>query len=196
MSAVLRPRTPLAPELDTVTRAVKSVVAVVGAVAGFACSESPFEPRGLGERVQASSVSAQDVTGDSDRQYSFAAQANGVYAVFLEALQGSVVLVVVDSVHHAPVASVSASQGGARLEDNPTDNFGTPTGAVYQLRVSTLPRGASARFRFKVYAINTAPENVPARFAIGDTVRDRKSTRLNSSHRCISYAVFCLKKKR
>src|SRR5437879_10383241 len=24
--------------------------------------------------------------------------------------------------------------------------------------------------------------------------RDRKSTRLNSSHRCISYAVFCLKK--
>src|SRR3970282_2921010 len=25
-------------------------------------------------------------------------------------------------------------------------------------------------------------------------VQDRKSTRLNSSHRCISYAVFCLKK--
>src|SRR5436189_2285842 len=28
------------------------------------------------------------------------------------------------------------------------------------------------------------------------TGRDRKSTRLNSSHRCISYAVFCLKKKK
>ena len=27
------------------------------------------------------------------------------------------------------------------------------------------------------------------------TSEDRKSTRLNSSHRCISYAVFCLKKK-
>src|SRR5437764_4146670 len=27
-------------------------------------------------------------------------------------------------------------------------------------------------------------------------VPDRKSTRLNSSHRCISYAVFCLKKKK
>src|SRR5437763_13005471 len=25
---------------------------------------------------------------------------------------------------------------------------------------------------------------------------DRKSTRLNSSHRCISYAVFCLKKEK
>src|SRR5437763_17191717 len=28
------------------------------------------------------------------------------------------------------------------------------------------------------------------------TYVDRKSTRLNSSHRCISYAVFCLKKKK
>src|SRR5437764_15406343 len=28
------------------------------------------------------------------------------------------------------------------------------------------------------------------------TKLDRKSTRLNSSHRCISYAVFCLKKKK
>src|SRR5258708_31486234 len=27
-------------------------------------------------------------------------------------------------------------------------------------------------------------------------VRDRKSTRLNSSHQIISYAVFCLKKKK
>src|SRR5437762_14139359 len=29
-----------------------------------------------------------------------------------------------------------------------------------------------------------------------EVVADRKSTRLNSSHRCISYAVFCLKKKK
>src|SRR5437763_10241769 len=30
----------------------------------------------------------------------------------------------------------------------------------------------------------------------GSAGLDRKSTRLNSSHRCISYAVFCLKKKK
>src|SRR5436189_2923302 len=30
----------------------------------------------------------------------------------------------------------------------------------------------------------------------GEEDIDRKSTRLNSSHRCISYAVFCLKKKK
>src|SRR5437762_4702964 len=31
--------------------------------------------------------------------------------------------------------------------------------------------------------------------ALSTNQQDRKSTRLNSSHRCISYAVFCLKKK-
>src|SRR5256885_7620573 len=30
----------------------------------------------------------------------------------------------------------------------------------------------------------------------GDATADRKSTRLNSSHHVISYAVFCLKKKK
>src|SRR5438094_6766169 len=30
----------------------------------------------------------------------------------------------------------------------------------------------------------------------GRSIADRKSTRLNSSHRTISYAVFCLKKKK
>src|SRR5260221_1666475 len=34
------------------------------------------------------------------------------------------------------------------------------------------------------------------RLMIKDYIRDRKSTRLNSSHTVISYAVFCLKKKK
>src|SRR2546430_3793312 len=33
-------------------------------------------------------------------------------------------------------------------------------------------------------------------FSVPDCERDRKSTRLNSSHSQISYAVFCLKKKK
>src|SRR5207248_4150892 len=40
----------------------------------------------------------------------------------------------------------------------------------------------------------TMPE-VPTLKEQGIDVSDRKSTRLNSSHRTISYAVFCLKKK-
>src|SRR5690606_41190470 len=35
-----------------------------------------------------------------------------------------------------------------------------------------------------------------ARWPFGAGIRDRKSTRLNSSHVKISYAVFCLKKKK
>src|ERR1017187_10884136 len=34
------------------------------------------------------------------------------------------------------------------------------------------------------------------RFSSSTNWLDRKSTRVNSSHRCISYAVFCLKKKK
>src|SRR5437763_4848916 len=37
---------------------------------------------------------------------------------------------------------------------------------------------------------------MPSKMAVADLKTDRKSTRLNSSHRCISYAVFCLKKKK
>src|SRR5262245_29799320 len=37
---------------------------------------------------------------------------------------------------------------------------------------------------------------IEERFRYGDSWRDRKSTRLNSSHLGISYAVFCLKKNR
>src|SRR2546427_7774327 len=37
--------------------------------------------------------------------------------------------------------------------------------------------------------------NPPEKFAPPKGIRDRKSTRLNSSHSQISYAVFCLKKK-
>src|SRR5690554_7217554 len=44
-------------------------------------------------------------------------------------------------------------------------------------------------FSFIVIAIGGAVEIIP-------TMADRKSTRLNSSHVRISYAVFCLKKKK
>src|SRR5690625_6181488 len=37
---------------------------------------------------------------------------------------------------------------------------------------------------------------LPARHALLEAGQDRKSTRLNSSHVAISYAVFCLKKKK
>src|SRR5713226_3320767 len=45
---------------------------------------------------------------------------------------------------------------------------------------------------YKAYGLRSVPDLVEGRGAPGG---DRKSTRLNSSHPSISYAVFCLKKK-
>ena len=39
------------------------------------------------------------------------------------------------------------------------------------------------------------PPHVAVKYRIPKIWKDRKSTRLNSSHKPISYAVFCLKKK-
>src|SRR5258708_10844996 len=56
-------------------------------------------------------------------------------------------------------------------------------GALQQHRKYALGRGWGSEKRGTVVA------------ADGDEIRDRKSTRLNSSHQIISYAVFCLKTK-
>src|SRR3712207_8670282 len=52
--------------------------------------------------------------------------------------------------------------------------------------ISAEEKKADAMYRY-VY-MDTDPWN--------STIKDRKSTRLNSSHANISYAVFCLKKKK
>src|SRR5207249_11805981 len=58
------------------------------------------------------------------------------------------------------------------------------------LRVTPL-RPPSMNLRF-----STAPSGRTGRSRTSSSSRDRKSTRLNSSHVSISYAVFCLKKKK
>src|SRR2546422_3125410 len=47
-------------------------------------------------------------------------------------------------------------------------------------------------------SVKSAPWSPPPLLAaqVGEPTTDRKSTRLNSSHGYISYAVFCLKKKK
>src|SRR2546422_3825105 len=48
----------------------------------------------------------------------------------------------------------------------------------------------------QIVGIVTETDLVRKAVAKGSDLRDRKSTRLNSSHGYISYAVFCLKKKK
>src|SRR4051812_49484749 len=52
----------------------------------------------------------------------------------------------------------------------------------------------SSRCRASCRAGCASGRDLPARWC--SSRRDRKSTRLNSSHMSISYAVFCLKKKK
>src|SRR5207244_12736986 len=60
----------------------------------------------------------------------------------------------------------------------------------------TLAVGARARDRGDLArALDLHAAALPAERARLDVAQDRKSTRLNSSHQIISYAVFCLKKK-
>src|SRR5260221_5157504 len=72
---------------------------------------------------------------------------------------------------------------------------------------TTLFRSEEARFIFEkmltyanhlgLYAEQTGPSgDALGNFPQAYSPRDRKSTRLNSSHTVISYAVFCLKKKK
>src|SRR5436189_6276555 len=69
-------------------------------------------------------------------------------------------------------------------------------------RVSTIARVTSVAVtarRKSVEFIRIPPQEsaaLAAQMGANANFLDRKSTRLNSSHRCISYAVFCLKKKK
>src|SRR3712207_6863375 len=75
----------------------------------------------------------------------------------------------------------------------------------YTTLFRSSPRSASSRAVEAFSAVVTchlgawAPRDGAVAARVGDTrgpQTDRKSTRLNSSHANISYAVFCLKKKK
>src|SRR5258708_27070498 len=55
------------------------------------------------------------------------------------------------------------------------------------LSIREVDAGSCNGCELEIHALNNA---------YYDVERDRKSTRLNSSHQIISYAVFCLKKKK
>src|SRR2546427_12910603 len=63
-------------------------------------------------------------------------------------------------------------------------------GVRCEVREAAVLEVAPQQFhRVEVWRVGRKPDDVAARI-------DRKSTRLNSSHSQISYAVFCLKKKK
>src|SRR2546430_7842917 len=64
------------------------------------------------------------------------------------------------------------------------------------IRIKAL-RNRHGKRQYPILSIRQAAFDILGRAAVTDgNVQDRKSTRLNSSHSQISYAVFCLKKKK
>src|SRR5437763_8673793 len=96
------------------------------------------------------------------------------------------------------LAKYSCSGGSSRSRPKSVTSGSRTSGGSPQKRTSSgapLPRMCATTMP------SIRPEGVEAgvfRSASRSTHTrlDRKSTRLNSSHRCISYAVFCLKKKK
>src|SRR2546426_3931056 len=71
-----------------------------------------------------------------------------------------------------------------------------PDGVAAGLTGGHSDFGQPAHDRPDVLERSEVQLNVLARRDVADAGGDRKSTRLNSSHLVISYAVFCLKKKK
>src|SRR5256885_7616343 len=83
--------------------------------------------------------------------------------------------------------------------------YETKANGAEPLRFDAEPRRVEAYERWKTQQQNWAATERPARatmkvfeqlYELYGRIEDRKSTRLNSSHLVISYAVFCLKKKK
>src|SRR5207245_11088070 len=73
-----------------------------------------------------------------------------------------------------------------------------PTRRSSDLLYEELPGTRRSRNHSRSWANEQGNTQTPAALPVGGVitaVSDRKSTRLNSSHGSISYAVFCLKKK-
>src|SRR5688572_31751343 len=67
---------------------------------------------------------------------------------------------------------------------------------VFQRRFAKVNRSSGIKLMQKAQSSRIAFLAFDVQFLLQQRREDRKSTRLNSSHSQISYAVFCLKKKK
>src|SRR5207248_6380150 len=71
-----------------------------------------------------------------------------------------------------------------------------PYTTLFRSRAGDPRPGGDARADARPHHRRLHHRDAVVALAVPDQRGDRKSTRLNSSHRTISYAVFCLKKKK
>src|SRR5256886_11850423 len=98
-----------------------------------------------------------------------------------------------------PLVDFSSPSGEAEMERYPTAGGANPVVRVFVALLSGgEPRAVDTAAETDIYIprVNWLPDSKHLAIQrLNRTQTDRKSTRLNSSHSQISYAVFCLKKK-
>src|SRR5207302_3096260 len=95
--------------------------------------------------------------------------------------------------HHPPPPELYTFPTRRSSDLEATQNIKVLDAAMDELGRITGQRPAMRRSRKSIAAFRLR-QGMPIAATV--TLRDRKSTRLNSSHVKISYAVFCLKKKK
>mgnify|MGYP000111791610 CR=1 FL=1 len=110
--------------------------------------------------------------------------------------------------YHLGCAKLSRSTLARVNEEKPYELYEALFGKLLSRCQNTAP-GHGFRFKNKLISIDSTTidlclnafpwaefRTTKGAIKLHVGLEDRKSTRLNSSHRCISYAVFCLKKKK
>src|SRR5690348_18128794 len=92
----------------------------------------------------------------------------------------------------ARTVSIDEPPGDFRRDRN-SDDLGGAGGARRPLNPAGSPHGSKQQAERRA---GGRQGEIPGGRSPPDRAADRKSTRLNSSHPSISYAVFCLKKKK
>jgi len=102
-------------------------------------------------------------------------------------------LLVAPGIAHAQQAPIDGVDARSNPEEF-TKQLNSPDAHVRLRSAEALARLAATDQRKLVEGYRLQEKNKDVRLALDWA--DRKSTRLNSSHQIISYAVFCLKKKK
>src|SRR5438034_3563630 len=104
---------------------------------------------------------------------------------------------ILDKLRLLPRLSEVSSYGPSLVESGPVDEVVEKENASFDsLPILKSFPFDSGRFITFGLVVTKHPETMITNIGESNGKEDRKSTRLNSSHTVISYAVFCLKKKK
>ena len=151
-----------------------SLAAAWGLIAGGACSNDTTGPNNVNPIAVAvgDTISGSFRAGDSIHDYSFAVPANTYYAVFVQALSGTIAVRVGYSGFDVPLATTLATPG-VPFDQRATDVFWAHVTGTMEVKIVKSPVGSSnASYRFVVQRIDQAPELRPAQFGLNDTVSE------------------------